>query len=59
MPASSCASRPAQERAARFAIKPYPVELETEIVEHDGEKLRIRPIRPDDEPLLQRLHRGT
>ncbi len=41
-----------QERAARFAIRPYPVELETEI-EHRGEKLRIRPIRPDDEPLLR------
>lgn len=40
-----------QERAARFAIRPYPVELETE-VEHRGERLRIRPIRPDDEPML-------
>jgi acetyltransferase len=40
-----------QERAARFAIKPYPVELETEI-EHRGEKLRIRPIRPQDEGVL-------
>ena len=40
-----------QERAARFAIRPYPVELETEI-EHGGEKLRIRPIRPEDEGLL-------
>jgi acetyltransferase len=41
-----------QERAARFAIRPYPVELETEI-EHRGERLRIRPIRPEDEGLLQ------
>lgn len=40
------------ERAARFAIRPYPVELETE-VEHRGQTLRIRPIRPDDELLLQ------
>lgn len=40
-----------QERAARFAIRPYPVELETEI-EHRGERLRIRPIRPEDEALL-------
>lgn len=44
--------QPGQERAARFAIRPYPVELETEI-EHRGEKLFIRPIRPDDEPMLQ------
>ena len=41
-----------QERGARFAIKPYPVELESEI-EHRGERLRVRPIRPDDEALLQ------
>src|SRR5262249_21074492 len=41
-----------EERGARFAIKPYPVELETEI-EHRGERLHIRPIRPDDEALLQ------
>ncbi|TAJ37503.1 MAG: GNAT family N-acetyltransferase [Reyranella sp.] len=40
-----------QERAARFAIRPYPVELETE-VRHNEEKLRIRPIRPQDEALL-------
>ncbi len=41
-----------KERGARFAIRPYPVELETEVT-HGGEKLRIRPIRPDDEGLLQ------
>lgn len=40
-----------QERAARFAIRPYPVELETDI-EHRGERLHIRPIRPEDEALL-------
>ncbi len=46
--------RPAgKERAARFAIRPYPVELETETIDRDGRKLLIRPIRPDDEPLLQ------
>ena len=45
-----------QERAARFAIRPYPVELEAEI-EHGAEKLRIRPIRPDDEPMLQAFTR--
>jgi acetyltransferase len=44
------------ERAARFAIRPYPVELESAI-EHRGERLRIRPIRPDDEALLQRFIR--
>jgi acetyltransferase len=44
------------ERAARFAIRPYPVELER-CVEHRGERLRVRPIRPDDEALLQRFTR--
>jgi acetyltransferase len=43
-----------QERAARFSIKPYPVELVSEI-EHGGERLRIRPIRPEDEALLVRF----
>ncbi|MGH6952499.1 MAG: bifunctional acetate--CoA ligase family protein/GNAT family N-acetyltransferase, partial [Vitreimonas sp.] len=45
-----------RERGARFAIRPYPVELETEIIHH-GETLRIRPIRPDDEGLLQAFTR--
>jgi acetyltransferase len=45
-----------QERAGRFAIRPYPVELEC-TVEHRGERLHIRPIRPDDEPLIQRFVR--
>jgi acetyltransferase len=44
------------ERAGRFAIRPYPVELECEI-EHRGEHLNIRPIRPTDEALLQRFVR--
>jgi acetyltransferase len=50
--------RPArgQERAARFAIRPYPIELESEI-EHRGERLKLRPIRPDDEAMLQRFIR--
>jgi len=45
-----------EERAARFAIRPYPVELEREI-EHRGERLKLRPIRPDDEAMLQRFIR--
>jgi acetyltransferase len=45
-----------QERAARFAIRPYPVELETTI-EHRGETLRLRPIRPQDEAMLSTFAR--
>jgi acetyltransferase len=45
-----------QERAARFAIRPYPVELEC-AVEHGGKHLRIRPIRPQDEALIDGFFR--
>lgn len=43
--------RPADAaRRARFAIEPYPAELEHEI--ELGRKLLVRPIRPEDEPRL-------
>ncbi|MFI5000366.1 MAG: bifunctional acetate--CoA ligase family protein/GNAT family N-acetyltransferase [Reyranellales bacterium] len=47
---------PGQVRAARFAIQPYPSELECE-VQHGEERLRLRPIRPQDEGLLDRFVR--
>lgn len=34
----------------------YPRDLEREVVLKNGETLRIRPIRPDDEPLLVALY---
>jgi acetyltransferase len=37
----------------RLAIRPYPRELEGEIALRDGHRLPVRPIRPEDEPLLQ------
>lgn len=36
---------------SRLAIRPYPRELES-VVEAAGETIRIRPIRPEDEPAL-------
>jgi acetyltransferase len=47
------AVRPARsgEHARRFAIRPYPSELERTI-EHTGERYRVRPIQPEDEPAL-------
>jgi acetyltransferase len=39
-----------QER--RLAIRPYPKELEDEIRLTDGRRLLLRPIRPEDEPML-------
>lgn len=38
----------------RFAIRPYPRELEEEI-KFDGQKILLRPIRPEDEPTHQRF----
>ncbi len=42
---------PDGDPTARFAIRPYPVELEAE-VEHRGKKYLLRPIRAEDEPAL-------
>jgi acetyltransferase len=39
------------ERARRFAIRPYPSELE-KTIEHRGARFRLRPIQPEDEPAL-------
>jgi acetyltransferase len=39
--------------AGRLAIRPYPRELEGMIELRDGQRLPIRPIRPEDEPRLQ------
>jgi acetyltransferase len=41
----------------RLAIRPYPAELETEIAIRDGQRLRLRPIRPQDEPKLIEMGR--
>ncbi len=44
-------ARPPGERARRFAIRPYPSELERAI-QRNGARYRIRPIQPEDEPAL-------
>ena len=38
--------------AQRLAIRPYPKELESDAKLRDGTALRLRPIRPEDEPAL-------
>ncbi|HUC16904.1 MAG TPA: bifunctional acetate--CoA ligase family protein/GNAT family N-acetyltransferase [Acetobacteraceae bacterium] len=49
---------PARRSAARrLAIPPYPAELETSLPLDDGGEVRVRPIRPEDEPLLQEMFR--
>ena len=44
---------PAGDSAWRFAIRPYPSELEETITLSDGTKLLLRPVRPEDEPAIQ------
>ena len=38
------------DRADRLAIRPYPRELEETVSLRDGRSVRLRPIRPEDEP---------
>lgn len=38
-----------------LAIRPYPRELEEPVETRGGEALLLRPIRPEDEPAMQRL----
>jgi acetyltransferase len=40
---------------ARFAIRPYPVSLEGELVDRHGRTYPLRPIRPEDAPLTDDL----
>ena len=44
-------------RAAPPAIRPYPKELEHGVTLGDGTQAHLRPVRPEDEPLLQDLAR--
>ena len=44
---------------ARFAIRPYPVSLESELRDRDGRAYPLRPIRPEDAPLTDDLLAST
>jgi len=46
---------PAVSGAARMAIAPYPREIESVARLPDGIQIELRPIRPEDEPLLHDL----
>jgi acetyltransferase len=41
--------------AQRLAIRPYPRELEEDLALPDGLSMRLRPIRPEDEPAFHKL----
>jgi acetyltransferase len=43
----------AAPQVARLSIRPYPLELEERLDLVDGRQLLLRPIRPEDEPMLQ------
>jgi len=45
-----------EEQLPRLAIRPYPNQYITSWTAADGTTLTLRPIRPEDEPLLVRFH---
>ena len=47
-----------QDPPVRLAIRPYPIEYIRQMKLTDGTVVSIRPIRPEDEPLLVDFHRG-
>lgn len=47
----------AESQLPRPAIRPYPLQYSGPWTLRDGQAVFIRPIRPDDEPLIVRFHR--
>jgi acetyltransferase len=45
-----------EEDLPRLAIRPYPTQYVQEWTTNDGTPVRIRPIRPEDEPLVAEFH---
>jgi acetyltransferase len=45
-----------EEELPRLAIRPYPLQYVTPWTLKDGTPITLRPIRPEDEPLMIRLH---
>lgn len=48
----------AEEQLPKLAIRPYPTQYISERRLNDGSHGTIRPIRPEDEPLMIRFHEG-
>lgn len=44
------------ELLPRPAVRPYPAQYLSHATMHNGEKVVIRPIRPEDEPLIVKFH---
>jgi acetyltransferase len=45
-----------EELLPRSAVRPYPAQYVQDWTLRNGEKVTIRPIRPEDEPLMVRFH---
>lgn len=45
-----------EEQLPKLAIRPYPIQYVKPWKMKDGEDVTVRPIRPEDEPLLVKLH---
>lgn len=46
----------AEDQIPKPAIRPYPSQYITEVLLKDGTRVKIRPIRPEDEPMVQKFH---
>jgi acetyltransferase len=46
----------AEDKLPKPAIRPYPIQLVKPFTLEDGREVLVRPIRPEDEPLLVRFH---
>jgi acetyltransferase len=46
-----------EARLPKTAVRPYPVQYESQWKMKDGEEVTIRPIRPEDEPLIAEFHK--
>ncbi|MCL4401871.1 MAG: bifunctional acetate--CoA ligase family protein/GNAT family N-acetyltransferase [Acidobacteria bacterium] len=45
-----------EKEIPKLSIRPYPRQYVSEWAMKDGEKVEIRPIRPEDEPLMVKFH---
>jgi acetyltransferase len=47
-----------EEQLPKLAIRPYPTQYISAWKMKDGKKVTIRPIRPEDEPVMVKFHEG-
>jgi acetyltransferase len=47
-----------EEQLPKLAIRPYPTQYASPWKMKDGKKVTIRPIRPEDEPVMVNFHEG-